>query len=736
MFGNPDPTPDPTPDPNSVVQLSETADAAAALDQRQTASLGGGAPPTFGEQKTDPATGVSPGSGTAQQPELLQEDGSSGTPPETEVDAATVLEHIAVMFETKKRLPPHLIEALKAKPAVTRNGTPSGASNAPASPETIALVNILDGYVQGYAGVEFDALEMHTPENTMVHISADPRSGFTASRGHIFLDENNAFKTARQLKKDYVNDSTDALINCTPVLYAAWAEGKVAKSPVDGNNEATTKAVVAAFNARGGQLKPARKGTSFNPYTERRIGTLIGVVLAFWDKQVKKLDTGAVDPVEGLASVAARWNLISSPHHAHARHLLHGKLGGISLGAVPRAVSVMIMQAFYHETSMDARLYTGSNRVADDGFKRYAALIVGAFMWMKNAFAQAGVDPSRGAASLMIATRISKYTLPCYVTDLPKESGRKGVREVIQKLANEETGAMDPNFVQLITNSPAEMAVGVRAPERAGEFARVGKEVLTAKDIVQCIKTDTPLPIAFLLVRPHQCFVMGHTVGVIKGGAAGNVFVTNNSFDKHADKMIGYFQFSFTGYMKAAVTQPEAVQTMPCTSSHGYRGGAGTDFWRVTDYDRRLYTDEGRCTARDIFVLPVPTDWKPKGFVLPLAEDYDPAVVDCHDRPRDPGYTIPNTIDFHRDFWGWHTSGYAHDDRYLGVSTDGSNLIVLQGAQYNHDQSTKIRNQGHWGNTFAGCGEVRRGDGGYLQEDARIHRIEAQRISTYQSAHP
>lgn len=226
---------------------------------------------------------------------------------------------------------------------------------------------------------------------------------------------------------------------------------------------------------------------------------------------------------------------------------------------------------------------------------------------------------------------------------------------------------------------------------------------------------DIPVPMNFLLLRPHMTYKMRMAIKVARGGAAGKTFYghSNMQIQHEAGRKIAMMHY--TTHMRAVVTEPRNVYVQHDVFSEEYKGGAGAKFWTPDSYR----TKNNEHLQADIICVAIPPNEGVKN--MPQAIDssgrfYVEYAAGLADR-ADFEELHYSTAARYNALYGFHDSAKQQgaDVSAFSAAYVADNRLMYQGHQFMYNTTSgnfdRVRtNKGHWGkNVYPGVGKVRSG---------------------------
>lgn len=223
--------------------------------------------------------------------------------------------------------------------------------------------------------------------------------------------------------------------------------------------------------------------------------------------------------------------------------------------------------------------------------------------------------------------------------------------------------------------------------------------------------------IGIFLLKPYGTWVMGQAFAMLGGGRVGYTFEGHHDFQLQDNSIRKMHVGHWTLYAKPIVIRAEGVAHAYNISALRYVGGNGDTFWNIHNSNHVADYGEGKYFTASIFAVPVRINRAIPHWVYDITNRFNRYLGTT------PEVCKERSLEIWAAAWGWiqdssnplERPAIPHDD------VQQLNTIVFSANQQLYDHHTGrldiyVRGRGHWGDReYPGCGEVRRGNGGYLR---------------------
>lgn len=143
-------------------------------------------------------------------------------------------------------------------------------------------------------------------------------------------------------------------------------------------------------------------------------------------------------------------------------------------------------------------------------------------------------------------------------------------------------------------------------------------------------------PVDYILFTPHMRWTTGGAAMLASGAQTGVMLYNNPNFQPGTDPNIKVSMAHFTVNLKALVLRPENVAFVPGVFPMSYDGGANATYFNPLDDEHVRAYHQFELGNRDIFVVPVPVNWRPSSWVMDITGKFDLACVDDNGATHHP----------------------------------------------------------------------------------------------------
>lgn len=278
-----------------------------------------------------------------------------------------------------------------------------------------------------------------------------------------------------------------------------------------------------------------------------------------------------------------------------------------------------------------------------------------------------------------------------------------------------------PRFVQQFADAGSQ--------SNSAGLSRILKQLVlttpfTLKNMDIFLKKDLPLPMKFIVARPHATYVSAVVVKMIRGEQTGMTCLGPTHFMLSDNAQNQTHQGTLTFNYAVAVTEPNNIEVLTSSFILGYIGGLGTKIYlpnsEMTPYDPSA-SQYGNKTPLDerasVFVFAVPYyEQLPSGAFSITGE-----LVSGSPSIRNFGSLHYSTAPYYNNLWGFSTPSRLDiidgGRSWLDVmSVPRANTICYAGATQYWDPKTGSyslysSSEGHWSDsqTYAGAHAARIG---------------------------
>ncbi len=143
-------------------------------------------------------------------------------------------------------------------------------------------------------------------------------------------------------------------------------------------------------------------------------------------------------------------------------------------------------------------------------------------------------------------------------------------------------------------------------------------------------------PVDYILFTPHMRWTTGGVAMLTSGAQTGVLLYNNPNFQPGTDPNIKVSMAHFTVNLKALVLRPESVAFAPGVFPVSYEGGANANYFDPLNEEHVREYHQLNPGNRDIFVVPVPMNWRPSSSVMDITGKFDLSSVDDNGATHHP----------------------------------------------------------------------------------------------------
>lgn len=244
---------------------------------------------------------------------------------------------------------------------------------------------------------------------------------------------------------------------------------------------------------------------------------------------------------------------------------------------------------------------------------------------------------------------------------------------------------------------------------------------------VRCIKHDLPLPLSFVITRPHMAYNMLCAVKCLSGYEMGRTVTKPAEFEIQDDAATHAHLGTLIFYAKSVVTAPKHVFVAREIYANGCLGGAGVGAINPMTYKAGSAMRSKVDSSESLIVIAMPYNYEQRGIfsltgsqIIGEYAEYDTGDYASLAYPTQARYN---------HVYGWNQARRVDDydnGPYDGMpEVHNNNVICFQGHTFYYlprDGTYRIvqLGTGHWGadGTYLTCKQVRNGE---LEKMKTVH---------------